>query len=101
MDAFERKLTFTIKDEKGMHMRPAAQLVSAASQIQHGGVKLSMQARDEKVNPTSMLGVVRLALKYGEQLTLILQSPEPMPDDTIQDILSRISSAVPAIVPAE
>ncbi len=62
-----KEFQYVITDELGMHARPAGQLVKVASS-QPCDVKLS--ANGQTVDGKRIIGVMRLAAKQGQTLTV-------------------------------
>ena len=61
----ERKIT--VASEHGLHARPAAIFVQAATEA---GVPVTIAKGDKSVNAASILGVLSLGISHGETVTL-------------------------------
>lgn len=71
MTMFEQK--FVIRDEAGLHARPATQLVHKASQYIS---KLTIQYRDKLVDLQSILGVMSLGIPTGQEVIIRAEGPD-------------------------
>ena len=60
-----KELTFTIKDETGIHARPAAMLVKEASKFP---CKITIRKEKKEVDAKSIFAVMSLGAKYKEQI---------------------------------
>lgn len=67
------KKTITIKNETGLHARPASQLVKLASGFES---EFFIHMYGYKVNGKSILGVMTLAAEKGAKLELELDGPD-------------------------
>ena len=63
-----KEIKYVITDELGLHARPAGQLVKAASGFKCD-VKVSVN--DNTVDAKRIMGVMRLAAKKGNELTIL------------------------------
>jgi len=59
--------TITIKNEEGLHARPAALLVQIVSKYES---KVTIQKGDEKINGKSIMGLLTLGAQKNSQLTI-------------------------------
>lgn len=59
-----------IASKVGLHARPAAAFVSAASRFER---KVTLEYDDKRVNGKSILQVLSLGVGFGEQVTVIVQ----------------------------
>lgn len=59
---------FILKNEKGMHIRPAGVFVKAAAQFKSN---IELQYKGKKVNGKSVMILMSLGAKKGEEITLI------------------------------
>lgn len=68
-----KEIKYVIKDELGVHARPAGQLVKLVS-----GYESEVKAgRPEKmVDAKRIIGVMGLAIKQGEELTMTFDGPD-------------------------
>ncbi|CAH2212684.1 phosphocarrier protein HPr [Tepidibacter aestuarii] len=62
----ERKVT--IKNESGIHARPAALLVKKASEFES---KVEIDFNGKKVNAKSIMGIMSLGASKGSEITVI------------------------------
>ena len=60
-----KELTFTIKDETGIHARPAAMLVKEASKFP---CKITIKKEKKEVDAKSIFAVMSLGAKCKEQI---------------------------------
>jgi len=58
---------FKVIDAMGLHARPAAKLVHAASQFQS---EISIESNGKKVNLKSIMGVMSLGVGQGAEITI-------------------------------
>ena len=67
------EIEHVIKDELGIHARPAGQLVKAVN-----GFQCSAQIGTQKkmVDAKRIMGVMGLALKFGDTLTMTFDGPD-------------------------
>lgn len=70
----EIRTTMTVRNEEGLHARPAAQLVQAIRHLQCE-VQLS-RVEGEEINGKSILGVMMLAAERGTQLGVRASGPD-------------------------
>ncbi|MFT9846865.1 phosphocarrier protein HPr [Aneurinibacillus sp. REN35] len=59
--------TFEIKNESGLHARPATALVQAASRFSS---HIELEYKNKKVNLKSIMGVMSLAVSKGAVVTV-------------------------------
>ncbi len=65
--------TFTVPFEEGLHARPATELVKICQNIQSDVV---FKKNDMNVNPKSILGILTLEAKKGDQITVEIQGAD-------------------------
>jgi len=63
-----KELRYVITDEVGLHARPAGLLVSTASKFD---CRIKIKSGTKEVDGKSILGVMSLALKKGDEMHLI------------------------------
>ena len=82
----------TVRNSLGLHARPAAMLVKAASQFSSS---IYLQKGLMKVNAKSIMGVMMLAASKGTQLTLTAEgADEAVAIDALAELIeSRFSDA--------
>lgn len=62
--------TFTIKNPTGIHARPAGTIVKAANAF---GCKVELEANGTRISAKGMVGILKLGLKQGDQVTVIAE----------------------------
>ena len=62
-----KEFTYTIKDEQGIHARPAGELVKAAAAYP---CKVTISKDGKEVDAKRILGVMGLGVKCGEEITV-------------------------------
>ncbi|MEX2601371.1 MAG: HPr family phosphocarrier protein [Balneolaceae bacterium] len=67
------KRKISVRNESGLHARPAAELVKLASRFESDFI---LQLQGYKVNGKSILGVMTLAAECGAELELITEGPD-------------------------
>ena len=73
-----------IVNKHGLHARPAAEMVKAASKFKSD---ITISRDDLEVNGKSIMGVMMLAAEYGATITLKASGPDA---DTALDALSAL-----------
>jgi phosphocarrier protein len=68
-----RELKYVIKDELGLHARPAGQFVKLASGFK-SAIKVGSPAR--MVDAKSILGIMSLALKQGSEFQAVIEGED-------------------------
>ncbi|MDL2324160.1 HPr family phosphocarrier protein [Ruminococcaceae bacterium OttesenSCG-928-A16] len=68
-----KTITYTITDELGIHARPAGQLVKNASAFA-SNIQVGTPAK--MVDAKRIMGVMGLAVKHGQQITLTFEGPD-------------------------
>lgn len=68
-----RNLKYRITDELGIHARPAGQLVKTASAFQ---CDIRIGTPEKMVDAKRIMGVMGLALKQGDELTMDFDGPD-------------------------
>jgi phosphocarrier protein HPr len=76
-----------IVNKHGLHARPAAEMVKAASRFK---ADITISRDDLEVNGKSIMGVMMLAAEYGATITLKASGPDA--DDAL-DALSALVAA--------
>lgn len=76
-----------IVNKHGLHARPAAEMVKAASKFK---CDITISRDDLEVNGKSIMGVMMLAAEYGATITLKATGPDA--DDAL-DALSALVAA--------
>ncbi|MBQ8041071.1 MAG: HPr family phosphocarrier protein [Lachnospiraceae bacterium] len=62
-----KSFTYTIKDELGIHARPAGQVVSEAKKYNS---IITIDAGEKKANATRLMAVMALGVKCGQTVTV-------------------------------
>ncbi|WP_025412129.1 HPr family phosphocarrier protein [Gemmatirosa kalamazoonensis] len=75
-----------ILNKNGLHARPAAEIVKAASKFKSD---ITISREDIEVNGKSIMGVMMLAAECGATITLRAQGPDA--DDAIAAIASLVA----------
>ena len=73
-----------IVNRNGLHARPAAEIVKAASKFK---CDITLVRDDLEVNGKSIMGVMMLAAEFGSTLTLRASGPD---EDAALDTLARL-----------
>lgn len=68
-----KELHYRINDELGLHARPAGQLVKAALTFE---CKIMIGTPKRMVDAKRIMGVMGLALKQGDEITLTCDGPD-------------------------
>ncbi|MFH1378949.1 MAG: HPr family phosphocarrier protein [bacterium] len=74
---------FTIKNKLGLHARPAAMFVMAATKFKS---KVRVIRGDQEIDGKSIMGLMMIAAEYGAKLNIIIDG------DDEHDLLKEISS---------
>ena len=76
-----------ITNRNGLHARPAAEIVKAASRFKS---EITIVRDDLEVNGKSIMGVMMLAAEFGSTLALRAEGPDA--DEALETIATLISS---------
>lgn len=76
-----------IVNKHGLHARPAAEMVKAASRYES---EITISREDLEVNGKSIMGVMMLAAEFGA--TIILRATGPDADDAIDALSVLVAS---------
>jgi phosphocarrier protein len=76
-----------IVNKHGLHARPAAEIVKAASRFKSD---ITISRDDLEVNGKSIMGVMMLAAEYGASITLRATGPDA--DDALDALSSLVAS---------
>lgn len=79
--------TITIRNKLGLHARPSAMLVTAASKFQ---AEVYFTKNGLRVNGKSILGVMMLAAEMGAELLVEVDGPDEQ--QALQEIIQVIES---------
>ena len=64
---------FTIKNEKGLHTRPATELVKCASSFQS---QIYLYYRNYQINAKSLLGILMMAASRGSKIKIVAKGED-------------------------
>ena len=70
-----KEQVFSLKNELGLHMKPAAMFVQEASKFKCS-IKVSKEGEGTKINGKSIMGLLMLAAEYGSKLTIKADGPD-------------------------
>ena len=70
-----KKFEYTIKDEMGIHARPAGMLVKLAKELSSA---VTITKGDRTVEATKLLAIMSLGVKKGEEITVSADSEEDL-----------------------
>ena len=76
-----------IVNKHGLHARPAAEMVKAASRFRSD---ITISRDDLEVNGKSIMGVMMLAAEYGATITLRATGPDA--DDALDSLATLVAS---------
>jgi phosphocarrier protein HPr len=76
-----------IVNKHGLHARPAAEMVKAASKFKSD---ITISRDDLEVNGKSIMGVMMLAAEYGASITLKATGPDA--DDALDALSALVAS---------
>lgn len=68
-----KKFNYIIKDELGLHARPAGQVVKVAIGFQS---KITIATPVKSADAKRIMGVMQLAAKYGDELTITCEGAD-------------------------
>jgi phosphocarrier protein HPr len=78
----------TVKNPTGLHARPATNLVQTASSFP---CEIMLIKGDKKINAKSIMGVMSLGIKQGEQITLVAEGER---EEEALDAVGKIIESV-------
>ncbi|GAA3660342.1 HPr family phosphocarrier protein [Asaccharospora irregularis] len=78
--------TISIKNESGLHARPAGMFVKKASEFKSN---VEILAKGKTVNAKSIMGVMSLGLAQGEELTIIANGSDEQ--EAITELVDLVS----------
>jgi phosphocarrier protein HPr len=76
-----------IVNKHGLHARPAAEMVKAASRFKSD---ITISREDLEVNGKSIMGVMMLAAEHGAMITLRASGPDA--DDALESLSALVAS---------
>ncbi|MGL4791538.1 MAG: HPr family phosphocarrier protein [Anaerotignaceae bacterium] len=62
-----KNFVYTIKDEQGIHARPAGQLVKCAKELTS---KITLTKEEKTVDITKLMALMSLGIKKGTEITI-------------------------------
>ena len=68
-----KEFTYVIKDELGIHARPAGLLVKAAGALKS---EVKLAAHQKEVDAKRIMGVMSLGVKNGEEVKVIINGED-------------------------
>lgn len=83
------KGTVTVKNESGLHMRPAAELAKVAAKLSS---EITIVAGEKRVNPKSVLFLMGAGIKKGMTIEVICEGTSEKED--LQVMLDTIAGGL-------
>lgn len=83
----ERRLT--IKNELGLHLRPAGRLCSRAAGYES---KIRIQFREKEFDAKSLLSVLSACVQYQDEITLVCSGPDE--DRALEELAEFIENGI-------
>lgn len=71
MKSFE----YTVKDEMGIHARPAGILVKQLTSVK-SSVKIEVKAKDKSADAKRLMAVMKMAVKQGDTVTVTVEGED-------------------------
>ncbi len=71
MKSFE----YTVKDEMGIHARPAGILVKQLASVK-SSVKIEVKAKDKSADAKRLMAVMKMAVKQGDTVTVTVEGED-------------------------
>lgn len=68
-----KEFTYTIKDELGIHARPAGLLVKEAAKFSSD---IKMRKEEKEIDAKRIIGVMSLGTKQGDTVTLVINGDD-------------------------
>ncbi|HJB28155.1 MAG TPA: HPr family phosphocarrier protein [Candidatus Blautia faecavium] len=68
-----KEFTYTIKDEIGIHARPAGLLVKTAKKFQS---KVTIQKGEKSADASKLMALMGLAVKCGDEVKFTIDGPD-------------------------
>ncbi len=68
-----KSFTYTIKDELGIHARPAGQVVTEAKKY---ASTITISAGGKQANATRLMAVMALGVKCGQEVTVTVEGDD-------------------------
>lgn len=70
-----QKISYTIKDEKGIHARPAGLLVKEAAKLKSD---ITINVGGKSADLKRLLAVMSLGVKKGDEIEILLDGPDEL-----------------------
>ena len=68
-----KTFNYTIKDELGIHARPAGLLVKEAKKFQS---KITLEGNGKSAEATKLMAMMSMGIKQGHELTVMAEGPD-------------------------
>lgn len=68
-----KTITYTIKDELGIHARPAGLLVKEAKKFQS---KIVLEGNGKSAEATKLMSIMSMGIKQGHEITVTAEGPD-------------------------
>lgn len=81
-----KSISYVIKDELGLHARPAGILVKRAAAYKDTDIKIKNEENGKEADCKRVISVMSLAVKKGNKITLTFNGPD---EATAADDLSK------------
>jgi len=81
-----KQQTVAVNSGMGLHARPAAMLIKEASRFNS---RITLVKGDREVDAKSMLGILTLAVKQGESVTLTASGEDE--NEAIQSLINLVN----------
>lgn len=65
-----KQFRYTIKDEIGIHARPAGLLAKKAREYRSN---VSVECREKRANATKLMAIMGMGIKYGDVVTVTIE----------------------------
>jgi len=78
-----KSFTYTIKDELGIHARPAGQVVTEAKKY---ASTITISAGGKQANATRLMAVMALGVKCGQEVTVTVEGDD---EDTAVGVMQK------------
>ena len=66
---------YTVKDELGIHARPAGLLVKQIAEIK-SNVTIAVKAKDKSADAKRLMAVMKMAVKQGDVVTVTIEGED-------------------------
>ena len=77
--------TTVVKNEAGIHCRPSTEILTTVQKFSN--VKVFVEAKGERVELNSMLGLLGLGLAYGDEVKIIVEGNE---EEEVCDLIAEL-----------